>query len=321
MSAENLPIKIQPRDLEILRSLLESRIMTPGHIAILHFENRPDAAKKRLYKLKAAGFIAERRRHVNEPSVLYLTGKAFKILNEQGILEHYPKLSQVSLEKRAKVSEITLRHELAVVDVKAAFHSNVRNNPKFAVEEFTTWPLLNEFQAFRPGYGGSEVLVRPDGFIRIHEGEPDGGVSEHVFYLEVDRSTETQDTLATRAGCYLNFYKSGGFAVKCGASRSEFREYPFRVLFVLKNAERRNNTAERLLQSIPPVLTQVCLSTMDEVKANPLGAIWIRPLDYREATKGTVFDPDTKRPILGYKRQTEREILVEKNVKKISLLG
>ena len=185
--------------------------------------------------------------------------------------------------------------------------------------EFSTWPVLHQFEAFRHGH--SEVIVRPDGFIRIHEKEPDGGLSEHSLFLELDRSSQTQDTLTARAGCYVDFYKSGGFAARNGGTRAAYREYPFRVLFIFQNAERRNNMAERLLQHTPPIFTQILLSTFDEVVTEPLGAIWICPRDYREAVKGTAFDTDRKRHTWGYQRQTARELFVEKNVLKISILA
>jgi hypothetical protein len=44
-------IYLQKRDLALLRGLFESRVMTAGHIATLHFDNKPEAAKKRLQKL------------------------------------------------------------------------------------------------------------------------------------------------------------------------------------------------------------------------------------------------------------------------------
>ena len=74
-----------------------------------------------------------------------------------------------------------------------------------------------------------------------------------------------------------------------GAERSAYKKFPFRVLMVFKNAERRNNTAARLLAHTPPILSLVCLSTFEEVICNPLGKIWIRPVDFRDATKGTPF--------------------------------
>jgi hypothetical protein len=288
-------------------------------MAALHFRGSSEAAKKRLQKLKAAGLIAERRRKAYEPAVLFLVGKAFTILREKGMLAEYPQLAVSSLEKRAQVSDLTIRHELEVMDAKVAFHSAVQKMKNLTVAEFTTWPLLHQFTSIRPSRS-AEVLVKPDGFIRIQEKEPNGDVFEHSLFLELDRSSQTQDTLTTRTGAYLEHYRSGGFAIHNGAARDQYKEYPFRVLFVFKNAERRNNMAERLLQGTPPILTLVYLSTFAEVTADPLGSIWVRPLDYREATKGTPFDPNGRREQYGCKRHTAREIFMERNIKKSALL-
>lgn len=275
-------IHLQNRDLALLRGLFESRVMIAAHVAALYFGGKKEATKKRLQKLRAAGFINERKRRVNEPSVLFLTRKGFLLLTEHDRLPGFPKLSASAFEKRADVSALTIRHELAVMDVKAAFYSALKNSDQFSISEFSTWPRLNEFKARRTGYGGAEVLVKPDGFIRIYEKEEDGGISEHTFFLEVDRSTETQSTLVNRVGCYLDYYKSGGFASRNGASPSAYKEFPFRVLIVLKSAERRNNTAKRLLENNPPIRTLACLSTFSEVTADPVGKIWIRPSDYED---------------------------------------
>jgi hypothetical protein len=310
------PIIFQDRDLALMRGLFESRIMTAGHIAALHFNGSKEAAKKRLQKLKAAGYVCERKRGPTEPAVLFLTTKAFSHLRSQGILAEYPSFSLPTLEKRARVSAMTLNHELEVMDVKAAIHSAIDKIEKFSIEEFSTWPLLHQFEATRTGF--KETTVKPDGFIRIHEKEQGDGLSEHTFFLEVDRSSETQDTLVNRAACYLDFYKSGGFALRNGATRDAYKEYPFRVLMVFKNAERRNNTAARLLQNNPPIFTQVCLSTFDEVMTNPLGPVWITPAAYRDCVKETPFD--IARPNGTYRRQSEREEFAEKHIKKISLL-
>ncbi len=308
---------LQDRDFKVLVGLFQSRVMTGAHIAAIYFDGKKEAAKKRLQKMKAAGLIGERKRRVNEPSVLSLTRKSYALLDGQGLLSGFPRLSPTVFEKRANVSELTLRHELEIMDVKAAFHSALKTSAVFTIAEFSTWPRLHEFKATRPGQLGNEVLVRPDGLIRIHEKEKDGGVSEHTFFLEVDRSTETQDTLVNRAGCYLDYYKSGGFAVRNGALRSAYKEFPFRVLTVLKNAERRNNTADGLLQSNPPILTLVHLSTFAEVIADPLGAVWIRPIDYREAVKSTAYEKRAATSI--YRRQADRELWIENTVVKLSL--
>ena len=90
---------------------------------------------------------------------------------------------------------------------------------------------------------------------------------------------------------------------------------------VFKSAERRNNTAHRLVAHLPSILTLVWLTTIDEVKADPLGPIWIRPLDYREATKGSRFSTDRQPTSWGYRRDVEREFHVDRRVKKLRLLG
>ena len=314
-------IQFQERDLALLRGLFESRVMTAAHAATLYFEGRGEAAKKRLQKLKSAGIIGDRPRKPFEPSVLFLTRNGIKQLETVGILTEYPAFDLPALDRRARVSDLTIRHELEVMDVKAAFHSTVKSVPNCAVAKFSTWPLLNEFTAYRPGHNSTEVLVKPDGYILIHETDTDGSKFERTFFLEVDRSTETQDVLIDRAGCYFDYYKSGGYAVRNGGTRADYKQFPFRVLMVFKSAERRNNTAERLLQNALPIFKQACLATLEDVTRDPFGSIWIRPFDYREATKGTQFDTDKPREIWQYKRQTEREAFVEKHVQKHTILA
>src|SRR5258708_4095686 len=156
-------LHLQGRDHLLLTGLFESRVMTAAHIASLYFDGMAEYAKKRLQKLKAAGFIGERKRRVNEPSILFLTSKAFKVLHEKGSLSEYPSLSPISMERRARVGDLTLRHELEILDVKSAFNSAVSQTVQFILAEFSTWPRLYQFEAFRPGQRGAESLVKPDG--------------------------------------------------------------------------------------------------------------------------------------------------------------
>ena len=230
--------------------------------------------------------------------------------SSRGMLFEYPSLAWNQLEDRAKVSELTLRHELAVLDVKTALACAIRATPRYELLEFSTWPLLYQFQAAQPalpGYPPARVLIRPDGFVRLHEHAPEGDLFEHFLFLEVDRSTEPRETLARRAFGYQDFYRRGGLAVRYGSTREAYKDFPFRVLMVLPNEERRNNMAERLLQNDPPVLTMVWLTTFSEITADPLGAIWMRPLDYREITKGTLYDPSRRGPerIAGIRRERQ----------------
>lgn len=313
-SSPSRNVELQERDLALLKGLFESRVLTLTQAAAIHFEGGKEAAKKRIQKLKAGGYLAERPRRVYAPSILFLTRKAFTALADGGHLDGYPPLAWTNLEKRARVSDMTLRHELDVLDVKAAFFTAARNRPDVKVAEFLTWPLLYEFEA-SPGDGVRTMAVRPDGFIRLHQTEADGTISEHLFFLEVDRSTEVLDTLVTRSRCYRDYYRRGGLAVRHGQTPFDYEQFPFRVLVVVRNAERRNNLAERLLLLRPPILSQVWLSTLPETTQNPLGAVWVRPQDHRDATAGTPFAVPSSRAEI-YRRSEEREVCVERSVHK-----
>src|ERR1700743_444809 len=91
-------LQLQPRDFALLCGLFESRVMTASHVSVLYFAGKREYTKKRLQKLKAAGFVGERKRNVNEPFILFLTRKGFAHLKSDGQLSQYPSLSANSFE-------------------------------------------------------------------------------------------------------------------------------------------------------------------------------------------------------------------------------
>lgn len=316
--ANDLPVKLQDRDWDLLRGLFESRIMTTKHVAALYFPGTSGMAKQRLQKLKRAGIVRERpRRSRSDPSVLFLSRLAFRLLQENGKLTDYPQFGIKYLDKRMQVSELKLRHELEVMDVKAAMVPAIKQSETLTVAEFSTWPMLYEFESCDPQ--GRLVKTQPDAFLRIHEKLPDGGIMEHPFFIEVDRSEEATTVLAERAYCYGHFYRDGGLAVRNGEPRANYKEFFFRVLLVCKTAERRNNLAAKMLLNNPPVHTQVWLSTISEVRTDPLRAIWIRPVDYRDVTFNTPFDPYVQPTSRGYRRQADREEFIGKSIPRHTL--
>lgn len=290
--------------------------MTSAHVSALFFSNRPEAAKKRIQALKGAGLIATRPRRSNEPALLFLARSGLLVLQAEGILSEYPALDLPALERRSQVGNLTVRHELDVVDVKVAFHCALNSSSKFSLAEFSTWPLLHQFDAASPEQGSRKVLVKPDGYMQIvvAEGAPSG--AEHHFFLELDRSTESLDTLVAKAALYISHYRSGGFAAQNGAPRSRFREFPFRVLFVLKSAERRNNLAQGLLAHSPPILTMAYITTFEEVCRDVLGSIWIRPLDLRTALQESEPEASRPHPPRPYRRNRLRDALIESRILK-----
>lgn len=59
---ESGSIDLQERDIAILRSLFECRVMTAAHIAALRFKGKQEYTKKRLQDLKSTGLVGERKR-------------------------------------------------------------------------------------------------------------------------------------------------------------------------------------------------------------------------------------------------------------------
>lgn len=283
MDAQSIKgIAPQERDFQLLRELYASRVMTIRHAATIVFEGRIEAARKRVQKLKRAGLIRDRLRDHSEPSALQLAKKGYGLLKQHHALQGFPVIGETAFELRSRVSPLTLRHELAVMDVKTALVAALTQRPDIQVMEAVTWPLLCQFTALKPrasGYGSESVVVKPDGFLCFRQKAPDG-VVEHACFIEVDRGTASQRILTERAACYRTHYRSGGFAEARGGKREDSARYPFRVLIICKTEDRSDNLAVRMLALDPPIKSMVWLTTMAELSTNPLGSIWIRPSDH-----------------------------------------
>lgn len=314
----DIVVELQDRDIAILEDFLVCRIMTTAQAAALFFDGRAEAAKKRLQSLKAAGLLAERPRKASDPAVLYLTKAGIEVLDERGVLNRYPTFGVAALVKRAAVSPLTVAHELDVMDTRVAVHAALKREAQRSLVEFSTWPKLHEFESETAR--SMPLVVRPDGFVRVREKGAEGDF-EHAFFVEVDRSSESLDTLVQKAAAYLNYFRSGAFALRCGGKRDHAAKYPFRVLFILKTEERRNNLAERLLLSNPPILTMAYLTASKDALANPLGKVWMRPADYRDAVAGSAFDVVAAPVRFAYQRRSAREEFVRERATLQPLLG
>ena len=265
---ENRGISLQPRDIEILKSLLESRVMTIRHASILHFQGRFEASKKRTLRLRRAGLISVRARRPFEPAVLFLSRKGLQILDSSGLLPEIPEFSLESFVRRSAVSDRTLCHELDVMDVKVAFAQSVVDHKQLRLDKFGTWPNLHRFQTHLKGRP-LDAWIKPDGYMSVSSSSHSGQIRSDHFYLELDRSTESLGTLIEKCRGYLAHRKS--------TRPNEVP--PFRVLVVLKTSEREANLLVKLTDMMPPIKTLVWTSIFEKVIANPLGAIWTCPAD------------------------------------------
>lgn len=254
--------------------------------------------------------------------MLTLTRKGYELLKVRGELERYPATTWERLDKRLRVSPLTIAHEVEVMEFRAAFVAAVRRRPSLTIVEFCTWPAMIAFDACQPD--GHIVTVRPDGFIRLRETTTHGHRYDYYFFLEVDRSSESQQVLVNRAHCYGDFYRRGGLANRFGRPAAEFKAFPFRVLVTCRSAERLNNFAERLITSLLPSRSQFWMATLVGALADPLGAVWINVNDYARAVMDTRFatpHDTTNSDGNSYRRDTAREQLVEKIASKRPLIS
>lgn len=246
------------------------------------------------------------------------------MLTREGRLIDYPSIGWPTMEKRTRVSPLTLQHELDVMTAKAAITTGIHCSGMHKVAEFSTWPRLFAFasKTVSPHGYGKKVWIKPDAFVRIRETDEHGfDDTEHLFYLELDRSTEPLPRLQAKAGAYAEHYRCGGLAKRFGAPADAYQQFPFRVLIVCRTDERRNNIAASMLLRRPAILTMVWLTTLKELCDDSQSAIWIRPIDYRNATTGTAFDPFHVPQSPLYKRQTTREEQVNRVIHRHRLLG
>ena len=324
------PSKTQPgivlrdRDFALLRGLFESRVMTRQHMSALYFAGKPETCKKRVQKLMRAGLVAERNRQPNEPAALHLSRKGFDTLSDAGMLAEYTQQDWPSFQKRVKVSDSTIKHELDVMSVKSFYTTVLAEHQQYTLVEFSTWPKLYDFRATRPvaqdGWTvNKEGWMQPDGFIRIHE-TTSGGIAEHCFFLEVDRSGETQSVIASKAIGYRDYYRTGGFAKRMGYDRNDPASCPFRVLMTFISAERRNNAAATLCTQDPPFKGQVWLATFADIERDALGPIWIRPGDYAGITAGTPYVPRVLRRGEVYRSDPIRDRWIDEHIPRHQLV-
>jgi len=308
-------VVLQPRDLELFRGLYECRILLQRHITAFYFQGHHASAKKRVQRLKSRGYLHEQRRFPSNPSIYSLTPKSFAALKQSGLLSSFRPIRCNALEKRLQISDATLAHEIQVLDarmiISTAFHSNSTRTSLFQ-----TWPVLYQFNV---AYNGEKALVKPDGYFRVIRAV-EGEIQEQAFFLEVDRSTESLGILARKAVCYAVYYKSGGYVKWRGKLPQQLKEHPFRVLFVVASEERRDNTARCLLQLQPPIRGQIWLTTWAELKANPLGDIWLRPMDYQQSFSATHYEISAPQRYGQHRRQVTGNEVVEGPLLKLPLL-
>lgn len=293
-------VALQPRDLRVFAGLFDSRVMTREQLMHLYFGGSYDMAKKRLGKLIRYGYLLERKPLANPgvffPSLLSLAKKGFDALRREGHALARPDISWERLVDRLDRAYSSLAHEVELIDLKVAFVRATRASATLRTEHFSTWPTLFAFET-DDIEEGRRYTLKPDAYLEVRERKD----NIHSCFLEFDRSTEAGRQLQRKAHGYNAYYTQGGFARRNGGDARTFRDYPFRVLYVVQNEERRNVLCERLAQlgrrgdgggrALPLYGNQHWVTTASALRRDPLGVIWLTVGEYFRATTDTVYDP------------------------------
>jgi len=250
---------MQSRDFEILSEIFESPACTRTRIAAKLFDGRYEAAKKRLQQLHRAGLIENNDNSLTGRSILRPTRAALEILGAQ------PRMME-------RVSSRMQKHELMLGDVISALRLAAERQGLFSA---TT---IGDDAGFSVGcweHSRDETVI-PDAFFTLQNPFPDS--AQHFFFVEADRSTETQGHLVHLANQYRAYQRSGEFGEKRGHTYDR-RRAPFRVLLVVKTRERLLRTGHSL-RFFAQIGTLVWIATLADVLNDPFGAIWFCPLDF-----------------------------------------
>jgi hypothetical protein len=274
-------VTLQDRDVSLLLDLIESRVLSLDHVRTLFFPDKDEMAKKRVQRLKVAGFLTERPRRIGEPSILHLTWKGYTALRKQNHVSEDSHLSPKTFTRRMAVSNLTLAHELMIGDVRTSFIVAMRESKRFERFKFDVWPRRYDFSVNR---GDGNMPVKPDGHIQFVE-RGDDEKEPYNFFLEADTGSEKLDRVVEKCLNYREYFRSGGFAVFSGGKREQYKTFPFQVLVIVPSEKRRNNLAELLLQASPPFSTMILVTTLAECVPDPLGEIWLTPGAYKESEK------------------------------------
>jgi hypothetical protein len=193
-------------------------------------------ANERLRRLVRHDYLAAKRQALpaGGPRLIYLPGR--------GLAE-----SQEVKRRYSDASDLFLRHQLGLVDIRLAFEADTT---------VTRWLTDKDL-------GAAALGVIPDAYLEFQVGS-----LTFCAFVEYDRGTETLARFERKVRAYLDAAYSGAF------ERAFHRRY-FRLLVVTDSDRRLSSLSDavvRLTDKVVRLTTLAALST-----SGPLASIWRRP--------------------------------------------
>ncbi|MFD6072584.1 replication-relaxation family protein, partial [Amycolatopsis lurida] len=192
------------RDLAVLESLREFRVMSGAQLRRLHFQGehrdsmarRARAAMKRLTELDVVNRMPRRMGGVragSEGHLYSISGRGHTVLS----------LTDSRPSRYRRVDEVKPAfesHALAVAELAVRLHE-LRRSGHCELEALRAEPAC--WRSFA-GIGGDRRVLKPDLFVQVVIDDV-----ELSAFVEVDLGTESGPTLVRKLGVYLDYYRSG----------------------------------------------------------------------------------------------------------------
>ena len=269
--------EIRPHEVCMLLDIYDGRMMTVDAAGRLYYD-RERTAQNRLAILEKIGLLeakphgwqhydqATKKFELRKRKLFFLTKAGFEMLLEYNLLDKEQEPPWHRVEKRFSIQNP--QHELAVLDIKSQVEPKLKTVSGIHFHGFKTRPASIPFDVdlYDTRY--------PDGYFELtRHHSPQSEEKVYRFYLELDRGTESYETLFKKSKAY---------------GRHQAQSGPLKALYVFVgykgvSAQHRLLTyCEKLVEMWPNRKIEM-LTTLDEILDNPLGDIWVTPLNFRRA--------------------------------------
>lgn len=261
---EPSPLILQPRDREILEAVYGHRFLSSDQVRDMFF-GCTTRSNVRLRKLWEHEFLD---RHYLAPLSFHGSSQAIYSLGIHGVdvVTEYLGLDREEVkrnrDKDRYLKPFFVEHILAVNDFRVCFQTAVEKHPQLRLERWVNErDIQDEYKLHRNG----RVIkhrIRPDGYGRYWYNE-----KLYSFFLELDRSTETNGRFEDKVRSYLDYSHSGRYSQTFGVRF-------FRVLVVTTTPTRLKNL-RRVTRGIADNLFWFAM--LEEIlKGGMLEAIWMK---------------------------------------------
>ncbi len=275
---------ITERDHEIILSVYRYRYLTTSQIARLHFPSARTAQRRlsvltghkllahfsvpnigeRLYMLttRGANLVADML-DVSPDDLLWSAGT--KPPKDYYFIKHFVAISDF---------RITLTHAVAQSDISLLGFIPEHYGAKHLSGRVTKYIKDVAFSITDPK---EKITHTPDAVFALEKNQ-----KQALFFLEIDRGTETISNPAKGIGKMIRFYEGYAQEEKYKGYAEDFHCEPFsnfRLLFITTSARRVENIRNALGRTPPPLYRFFWLTTYDQVNEETIfDRIW-SPLD------------------------------------------